>query len=307
MTQYLKQLKKLTFNKITLIFAIPIIILSIIGGLYYYLPLFSLNNLIIGKNPNQIPGIDYIITDYSNINKPTVAILIPNGTNSTQIIYSEFERVNFFQFNDLQTFRGKEVTNLNYDSVIGSINNKPRSEAVEIVKKYDLTKYNPDPKNINTVYKTELPKDEDAKRKFEEEARKPENEPFDLIDVNALAKGTKLKLIDINKKLKVESKYGDVYNFIDGQAITGTSSTLTFTPKEKRHQETQVRMENDERVKFIALKHACLPIEIDRYCKELDETIIKAVNIVLKDRTIIPVPMDENGYFDFEAVKDKWS
>ncbi len=147
-------MKKLLNIKI-IIPTLLILIAILVGSLYYFLPIYNLKNLIITRDKNELPNVEYVITDYSNINKPTVAILIPNGTNSTQIIYSEFERVNFFQFKDLKTFNGKEVTYLNYDSVIGSINNKTTSEAIEIVKKYDLTKYNPDPKNINTVYKTE--------------------------------------------------------------------------------------------------------------------------------------------------------
>jgi hypothetical protein len=105
---------------------------------------------------------DFVTTEYNPFNPIITAIKENISSKDLSIDIYKMQRINLMDF-DLYEQRG------------ATIKNKSFEEAVEIAKKYDLSKENPDPTNI-TVYPAPTKEEVERSKKLEEENQKRKSE-----------------------------------------------------------------------------------------------------------------------------------
>lgn len=289
----LPTLSKKTIRTISLLSIIPLTLISALTA-----PLVSPKTFIKG---DKATNVEYVITKF-DIFKPKITTLIPLGDGTIWASVEDYERVDLIYLKPTGTNDGKSKGN-GFDPIDAKFNYSDITKAKSIASKNDLSKINPDPKTIDGKGVPYISKDDAEYAAKKDEANKPENIAFDLIDFVDYSSTRGVGDFGI---LKYDGKYDTLQKQFNGSSgrrgINGISPLQTF-PKENNHTEYQVKITNNPRVKFLAFKVECAPTT---RCDGTNNDLLKAANIVLKDRTIIPVPINANGEFDFNSVKSQW-
>jgi hypothetical protein len=143
---------------------------------------------------NQKFNSDYkfVITD-SNLLKPVVTLIEKSKNSSLYTSIYKLER----------NFTNVEV----YEKIQVNIQNKSFQEAIELAKKYDLSKENPDPENI--IVQTPPTKEEVQKQKDKDKLITDQQNNKEYIE--ELNKCSKIREDEITKYLKIDPTTNQIY------------------------------------------------------------------------------------------------
>ena len=288
------------FNKkIITVITISLTIVLVVGVLF--LPFINLNFSVFKNQPGT--NRNTVVTTKFDLFKPRLSILIPNGNEGYLVSIADYERENIFFFKEIG-LNGKPKP-IDGSALNARIESQDINTAKSLASKYDLSLVNPDEKLVTNGIRQQQSNEE----KKLEDAEKVENRAYDkvgLIDFDSTR-----SLNEFINKFTLNEMSDSYYPLFSGsmgkKGILGFGTLQTFS-NEDRYQETQIRITENPRVSFIALKEKCgKDSEVIKCSRaEYNNIYLKAINIVLKDRTIIPVPIKPDGTFDFEAVRNKW-
>ena len=263
-----------------------VILLLALGMLFY--PFLNFKESI---SSEKNPKIEYVITKF-DLFKPKVTTLLPLDDGTIYASVSDFERYNLIFFRDTGYNDGIKKP-IDEGSVDARFNYGDLQKAKEIASKNDLSKVNPDVKNIDGVGRV-VDNNSNKKALDLSEAKKSENYYYDLIKTEQ----PELKR-DINSftDLMLDMNISDIRKKYGSPDLSTTTDNIT------KLDELQYLI-NSKNINFIAMGFDSFGnLKDDSY--KLNSKLKKIV-IVKQDRTFVEVPTKPDGSFDFESVKSKW-
>jgi len=247
------------------------------------------------------PKIEYVITKF-DLFKPKVTTLLPLEDGTIYASVSDFERYNLIFFRDTGYNDGIKKP-IDEGAVDAKFNYSDIDKAKEIASKNDLSKVNPDVKNIDGRGVPQFSGDEKEYRQKLEEASKPENRYYDRLKLEVQKDPNRFPFYNENRDVRMfkDLKMGDL--FLDFQNKISGGETINVDGKATGLDEA-IFVFNSGKINFIAVGFDDLGIlgKDDKYKTAKLQKIV----IVKQDRTFVEVPTKPDGTFDFESVKSKW-
>ena len=226
---------------------------------------------------------------------PVFSTILFNGNEGYLVIVDTYKRDNLLFW---KSATGKDRDYAGYEIINAKIENKTLEQVQDILAKNDLSKVNPDVKNItsngNIVTNTNPI---DIKN---QEAEKPENFYYDYINTKDTTQNSSKLTIDKFFGINTASTEEELVRKLGNAGDVGTpfpdSTSATKLP-ESNYNLTHPR------INFVAL--GFVKKDPRAYTIGKESTVAKIV-LVMNDRSFVEIPTKPDGTFDFEAVKSKW-
>jgi len=285
-------------SRITLI--ITLILIFIIAGVYLLFFPFIHLNYVIYQNKSGTQNSSAVITKF-DLFKPKISQVIKLGDGSYWVSVSDFEREGIFTLKDTGFNDGVKKP-IDFGAIDAKIENKSFEEVKKLAQDNDLSKVNPDPKNITGRGVPQFSGDEKEYRQKLEEAKKPENRYYDRLKLEVQKEPNRFpnyvegRTIDDFKNLKKDLSMKEIKEYV------GFGETSMFKGQISELPEVHFLI-NKGQVNFVALIYDNFG-EI-KNPKKLEAKLQKIV-IVKQDRTFVEIPTKPDGTFDFEVVKNQW-
>ena len=225
---------------------------------------------------------------------PVFSTILSNGNEGYLVIVDTYKRDNLLFW---KSATGKDRDYAGYEIINAKIENKTLEQVQNILSKNDLSKVNPDVKNItsngNIVTNTNPI---DIKN---QEAEKPENFYYDYINTKDTTQNSSKLTIDKFFGIKQTTTEDWLYNNI-GNSDIGTSFPSVNTSTKLAENNYKL---NHLKINFVAIGFN--KVDSKSYSIGKDSTVAKIV-LVMNDRSFVEIPTKPDGTFDFEAVRSKW-
>jgi len=288
-------------KKLTIITAISTVFLVTTLTILFIPLLITKPFVVIERSQKTNPKTEYVITKF-DLFKPKVTTLLPLDDGTIYASVSDFERYNLIFFKDTGYNDGIKKP-IDEGAVDARISNKSIEDVLKITRENDLSKVNPDVKNIDGVGVPQFSGDEKEYRQKLEEASKPENRYYDRLKLEVQKEPNRFPFYNENRDVRMfqDLKMGDL--FLDFQNKISGGETINVDGKATGLDEA-IFVFNNSKINFIAVGFDDLGIlgKDDKYKTAKLQKIV----IVKQDRTFVEVPTKPDGSFDFEVVKNQW-
>ena len=225
---------------------------------------------------------------------PVFSTILFNGNEGYLVIVDTYKRDNLLFW---KSATGKDRDYAGYEIINAKIENKTLEQVQDILAKNDLSKVNPDVKNItsngNIVTNTNPI---DIKN---QEAEKPENFYYDYINTKDTTQNSSKLTIDKFFGIKQTTTYG---NLLDKNIGGDVGTPFADKNSATKMPESNYNL-NHPNINFVAIGFN--KTDPNSYSFGRDSTVAKIV-LVMNDRSFVEIPTKPDGTFDFEAVKSKW-